>query len=186
MRAHVQFCVDGIDLKVAFDCTMQEAYALHQHIIERASKSKVDSASTNSKSMPCSHCESLEEVTRMPPLRLEPPKKAPEAGPSWWEKRQAYAHAVAKAKGWWDRDSDDSRLLMLMVCELAEACEWLRQGNPPSDHIPPFLGLEEELADVVIRIMDYAGARELNVAGAIETKLHFNAEREHKHGGKEF
>lgn len=126
------------------------------------------------------------EVTRIPPLRLDPPEKEPDVKVSWWEVRQAYAHAVAQAKGWWDQDSDDSRLLMLMVCELAEACEWLRKGNPESDHIPPFLGLEEELADVVIRIMDYAGARELNVAGAIEEKLRFNAEREHKHGGKEF
>jgi NTP pyrophosphatase (non-canonical NTP hydrolase) len=62
----------------------------------------------------------------------------------------------------------------------------MRHGNPPDDHIPEFSGVEAELADVVIRIMDYAFARGLNIAGAIEAKAKYNESREMKHGGKIF
>ena len=72
-----------------------------------------------------------------------------------------------------------------MHSELSEALDWLRQGNPPSDHIPEFSGAEEELADTVIRIMDYAKGRGWNVAEAIIAKLGYNAQRPRLHG-KEF
>lgn len=75
---------------------------------------------------------------------------------------------------------------MLMVTELGEACEGLRKGNPPSDHIPEFSAVEEEYADVIIRIMDHAAGRGWNVAGAIEAKMAFNAGRPRMHGGKAF
>ena len=42
--------------------------------------------------------------------------------------------------------------IMLMVGELAEAHEGLRHNNPPSEHIPEFSALEEEMADTIIRI----------------------------------
>ena len=47
--------------------------------------------------------------------------------------------------------------------ELSEALEGLRHGNPPSDHIPQFSSVEEEFADVIIRIMDHARARGFRV-----------------------
>ena len=56
MRAHVTFAVDGIDLKVAFDCTEAEAYALHQHLVECASKSVVEQRADNNASAPCPAC----------------------------------------------------------------------------------------------------------------------------------
>ena len=67
-----------------------------------------------------------------------------------------------------------------------EALEALRHGNPPSDHIPDFSGVEEELADTIIRIMDYGLARGHRVALAVEAKIAFNRTRPHKHGGKKF
>lgn len=73
-----------------------------------------------------------------------------------------------------------------MHSELSEALEYMRHGNPPDDKIPEFSGLEAELADVVIRIMSYAGSNNLRISEAIVAKIKFNATREHMHGGKLF
>lgn len=84
------------------------------------------------------------------------------------------------------RERNDGEMIALMHSELSEALEALRHGNGPSDHIPEFSGVEEELADVVIRIADYAQKRGLRVAEAIIAKMAFNNNREHRHGGKAF
>ncbi len=73
-----------------------------------------------------------------------------------------------------------------MHSELSEALEALRHGNGPSDHIPEFSGVEEELADVIIRICDVAQERGWRVAEAIIAKMAFNATRPHRHGNKKF
>lgn len=83
-------------------------------------------------------------------------------------------------------DRNDGELLMLIVTELAEACEGLRHGNGPSDHIPEFSFAEEELADAVIRIADMCAARGWRLGEAIVAKMAFNKGRSHKHGGKKF
>ena len=68
-----------------------------------------------------------------------------------------FVHDTAKAHGWHDEPHEDGTFIALIHAELSEALEGLRHGNPPSEHIPEFTALEEELADVVIRCMDYAG-----------------------------
>lgn len=101
----------------------------------------------------------------------------------------AYAmktYETAKSKGWWDGPREDGTLIALMHSELSEALEGLRHGNPPSDHIPEFSSLEEEFADVIIRIMDMAAHRGLKLGAAIVAKAEFNKTRTHKHGGKAF
>ena len=95
-------------------------------------------------------------------------------------------HKTAVDKGWWDKERNDSEALMLMVTELAEACEAVRVGNPPDDKIPEFNGVESELADVIIRIMDFAKGRDYKVAEALVAKIEFNKSREKMHGGKKF
>ena len=95
-------------------------------------------------------------------------------------------HALAIEKGWWDSDRNQGEMIALMHSELSEALEGLRHGNPPSDHIPEFSAVEEELADTIIRIMDFGLAHGYRVAEALVRKHEFNRTRPHMHGGKKF
>ncbi len=99
---------------------------------------------------------------------------------------QLEVYTTACAKGWWKGDRNKAELLALMHSELSEALEALRYGDPPDDKIPEFSGVEAELADVIIRIMDMGQAFNYRIAEAILAKMTMNKTREHKHGGKEF
>jgi NTP pyrophosphatase (non-canonical NTP hydrolase) len=96
---------------------------------------------------------------------------------------QDEVHSNAKDKGWWDGEKrNDGEAIALMHSELSEALEALRTGNPLDAKCPEFSNLTIELADCVIRIMDYCGANNLPLADAIVAKHNFNKTRPHKHG----
>ncbi len=75
--------------------------------------------------------------------------------------------------------------IALMHSELSEALEGHRKGLM-DDHIPARSMLECEMADVVIRIMNYGRATGLDISGAILEKAKYNSTRPYLHGGKKF
>lgn len=77
---------------------------------------------------------------------------------------------------------DDCEKISLIHSELSEAIEALRSGNPRDKHCPEFLNIEIELADAIIRILDFAVYNDLKVIQAIIAKHEYNTTRPRKHG----
>ncbi len=67
--------------------------------------------------------------------------------------------------------------LALIHSEVSEAMEGARK-NLMDDKLPHRKMIEVELADAMIRILDLAGALHLDLAGAVQEKLAYNAVRE--------
>lgn len=95
------------------------------------------------------------------------------------------AYQINITNGWWDWERNNGELIALMHSELSEGLEALRKMQL-SQKIPEFTGIEEELADTIIRIMDFAQARKLRIPQAVLAKLEYNRNRTYRHGGKEF
>ncbi|MFA1583749.1 hypothetical protein [Proteus mirabilis] len=94
--------------------------------------------------------------------------------------------------GWWDNPREKGTLLCLIHSEISEAMEGERK-DLMDDHLPHRKMAEVELADAIIRILDYAGAFGYDIEGAINEKLEYNKNRvDHKRenrsrdGGKKF
>jgi hypothetical protein len=96
-------------------------------------------------------------------------------------------HGAAKDSGWWTnlKTGEDltqtgnfnvAEKLCLIHSEISEAMEGDRK-NLMDDKLPHRPMLEVELADALIRIADLAGAKGLDLAGAVVEKLAYNAKR---------
>tara|TARA_R110000868_G_scaffold140323_2_gene355858 strand:+ start:477 stop:827 length:351 start_codon:yes stop_codon:yes gene_type:complete len=105
---------------------------------------------------------------------------------------------LANIKWWQDIKTGEpikrnkGELLMLMVSEISEAMEGERK-NLMDDKLPHRKMAEVELADALIRILDYCGGFGYDLQGAFEEKMAYNAVRkDHTHearreaNGKEF
>lgn len=112
-----------------------------------------------------------------------------------------------KSRGFHDKPQETGTYLMLMVSELGEALEADRNGKTAnwkgfnSDMSYWFEGQpgyeekwastfkndikdshEDEIADTLIRILDYCGLKGIDIQAHVEAKLRYNATRPHKHG----
>lgn len=108
------------------------------------------------------------------------------------ESVQNKIHSQAVAMGWYKNPREDGTLIALCHSELSEALEGLRK-NLMDDHLSNRPMAEVELADTIIRILDFAGYKGYDVAGAIADKLEYNKNRtdhqlenREKEGGKAF
>lgn len=96
-------------------------------------------------------------------------------------------HQVCVDAGWWTdletgkkKDRNVGELLCLIHSEISEAMEGYRK-NLKDDKLPHRSMFEVELADVLIRIFDLAGAHGLDLGGAMAEKRAFNSVRsDHK------
>lgn len=114
---------------------------------------------------------------------------------------QEKCHYDRVKAGWWtDLKTGESlrgkrnvgEAIALMHSELSEALEAHRK-NLMDDKLPDRKGLEVELADTLLRIFDFAGGFNLDLAGAMIDKMAYNRNRaDHKlenrskEGGKAF
>lgn len=86
------------------------------------------------------------------------------------------------------RMAQKSQKAMLVVTEVAELVEGLRKSEPGTIELNDGTTLtneEEEVADAIIRLLDYAAQYKLRIGEAILAKMAKNEGRPYKHG-KEF
>ena len=103
----------------------------------------------------------------------------------------AKCQEISIANKYYDEDKKDTieyqiAKLALIITEVVEAIEAIRRKSGNSDKIKNFSQLEEEIADVLIRTLDFAKAYDLAIIPAILEKLDYNAKRaDHKPEAKE-
>jgi NTP pyrophosphatase (non-canonical NTP hydrolase) len=109
-----------------------------------------------------------------------------------------HVYGVAREAGWHDENMPERERVAVYVLniigEASELWEAYRRGelHKPCDkaqsmraiHQRPLTCLEEELADIVIRVFDSAEALGIDIEAAIRAKSAYNETRPHRHGGK--
>ncbi|HET7110164.1 MAG TPA: hypothetical protein VFI41_04790 [Gemmatimonadales bacterium] len=104
-------------------------------------------------------------------------------------------HKTAVDHGWWENgDRNIGEVMMLIVTEVAEAFEHYRHGQDITEVF--YLddkregvkdkpdGVPIELADILIRVLDFAHYNGIDIERAMQIKMAYNDSRPYKHGGK--
>jgi hypothetical protein len=107
-------------------------------------------------------------------------------------------HRMAVSKGFYDKEETElefvSRSCNNMHDEVSELHTAMRGGHLefPCDKaakmeefgIVPLTSEEEEIADIMIRALDYCARRRLSAGDIVHRKYRYNATRAYRHGGK--
>ena len=93
-------------------------------------------------------------------------------------------HMSAKFRGFYDKPPTPLEAHMLMVTEIAEASETIR--NRTQDYMLDRNGKPHgelaELADCLMRILDWCYYREYDIDQAVADKMEYNRQRPYMHG----
>lgn len=109
-------------------------------------------------------------------------------------------HENAKSKGFYEGEKNAGEMLCLIHSEVSEALEADRKSKYATGTIETInsfiidemfvtdfkIGVkdtfEDELADIMIRVMDLAAYKGIDLESHIKAKMRYNSMREHKHG----
>lgn len=97
-------------------------------------------------------------------------------------------HKIAVEHGWWDCDRDFGTLAALLHSEVTEMFEAYRHSLPlPPPHMPDEVanipGVAEEMADILIRLLDMVSYYQVDIGLAVANKMEKNQSRPYRHGG---
>lgn len=111
-------------------------------------------------------------------------------------KLQTEVWKIAEERGWHNgRQIEFGEFVSLCHAELSEALEiyrekgdtWISKVGEERSNIvgttKPY-GIPIELADVIMRILDYCETNGINMQKALERKCCYNKKRDYRHGGK--
>ena len=112
-------------------------------------------------------------------------------------------HETNKKNGFYEHEKNIGKMLMLIVTKVTEAFEadrkdkwstdmslsWAQSTNDAphfKDHYEETIKgkFQDELADIMIRVMDLAAFKGIDLEGHILLKMEYNKMREYKHGKK--
>lgn len=108
-------------------------------------------------------------------------------------------HENAKLKGFYDKEVNIGERLALIHSEVSEALEADRKGKYTNPDVFNSLEnydlifkqffedtikdtFEDEMADIVIRVLDLCAYKNINIEAHIKAKIIYNISRPHKHG----